>query len=85
MAVFPLAYAFVVYRFLPSAPPVRGALWGVALWMVVEVMVMPMAGNGFFSSTHGGAKAVMIGQTGRVVYGALLGTIAERAESAGNT
>ena len=80
VVVFPLAYLFVAYRFLPGPPLLRGALWGAALWMVVEVMVMPMAGNGLFSSKHGGAKAVAVALMGHVVYGALLGAIAGKTE-----
>ena len=80
VVVFPLTYVFVVFRFLPGVPALRGALWGVALWVAVEVTVMPMAGNGFFSSTNGGPKAVMVALMGHVVYGALLGAIAGKAE-----
>jgi len=80
VAAFPLTYVFVVFRFLPGVPTLRGALWGVALWVAVEVMVMPMAGNGFFSSTNGGPKAVMVALMGHVVYGALLGIIAGKGE-----
>src|SRR5215469_15746384 len=71
--VFPFVYTFVAFRLLPGPPPLRGILWGIALWMVVEIMVMPMAGNGFFSSTNGGAKAVMVALMGHMVYGGLLG------------
>ena len=80
VAVFPLTYVFVVFRFLPGVPALRGALWGVALWVAVEVTVMPTAGNGFFSSTNGGPKAVLVALMGHVVYGALLGAIAGKAE-----
>jgi hypothetical protein len=80
VAVFPLTYVFIVFRLLPGVPALRGALWGVALWVAVEVTVMPMAGNGFFSSTNGGPKAVLVALMGHVVYGALLGTIAGKAE-----
>ena len=83
VAVFPLAYAFVAFRFLPGPSLLRGTLYGVALWVAVEVIVMPMAGNGFFSSANGGVKAVMVALMGHVIYGALLGTIT--AESARNT
>jgi hypothetical protein len=81
VAIFPITYAFIVYRFLPGPPSLRGALWGVVLWVIVEAMVMPMAGNGFFSSTNGGAKAVAVALMGHVVYGAMLGAIAGKAES----
>src|SRR3990167_8910023 len=47
--VFPLAYAVVLYGWLPGGPTVKGATWGVALWIVAQVVVMPMVGAGFFS------------------------------------
>src|SRR5215831_6157176 len=50
VVVFPLVYALLAFRFLPGPPVLRGALWGAVLWLVAEVMVMPMAGAGFFSS-----------------------------------
>ena len=80
VAVFPLAYVFVAFGVLPGPTLVRGALWGIALWIAVELIVMPMAGNGFFSSASGGAKAVAVALMGHVVYGGLLGVIAGRAE-----
>ena len=77
--IFPLAYALVVFRFLPGPPVLRGVLWGVVLWLVAETMVMPMAGSGFFSSEIGGAKAVFAALMGHLVYGALLGFISGTA------
>jgi hypothetical protein len=74
--IFPLIYALVIYRYLPGPPLLRGVLWGAALWLAAEAMVMPMAGAGFFSSEIGGAKAVFAALMGHVVYGALLGYIA---------
>ena len=85
VVVFPLAYSFIVFGLLPGPPVLRGALWGVVLWIAVEIIVMPMAGNGFFSATHGGAEAVTAALMGHVVYGALLGAIAGNAESPRST
>ena len=85
VAVFPLAYSFIGFGLLPGPPLLRGALWGVLLWIAVEIIVMPMAGNGLFSSTHGGVKAVTVALMGHVIYGALLGAIAGNAESARGT
>jgi uncharacterized membrane protein YagU involved in acid resistance len=81
VVVFPLAYALVAFRFLPGSPLLRGALWGVALWLAAETMVMPMVGAGFFSSEIGGAKAAFAALMGHLVYGALLGFIAGPAEA----
>ena len=79
VVIFPLAYALVAFRFLPGSPALRGILWGVVLWLVAEMMVMPMAGAGFFSSEIGGAKAVFAALMGHIVYGALLGFISGTA------
>jgi hypothetical protein len=80
IVIFPLAYAFLVFRYLPGPPVVRGMMFGAFLWLVAEMMVMPMAGAGFFSSEIGGAKAVMAALTGHLVYGALLGAIGGTAD-----
>ena len=81
IVIFPLAYAFLAFRYLPGPPALRGMMFGTILWLLAEVMVMPMAGAGFFSSEIGGAKAVMAALMGHLVYGALLGAIAGTAES----
>lgn len=74
--MFPLIYVFVLYQNLPGAPVVRGIAWGVVLFVLAQVMVMPMMGGGFFSSNMGGLMAVMGSLMGHLVYGALLGAIA---------
>jgi hypothetical protein len=76
LVIFPLVYAFLVFRYLPGPPLLKGVLWGSALWLAAEAMIMPMAGAGFFSSRIGGAKAVFAALMGHLVYGALLGYIA---------
>lgn len=79
--VFPLVYAFVVFRFLPGTPLIKGLTWGFILWLIAETMIMPMAGAGFFMSEIGGMKAVMAALMGHLVYGGLLGVIAGRADN----
>jgi hypothetical protein len=76
IVIFPLVYAFVIFRYLPGPPVLRGVLWGAVLWLAAEAIVMPMAGAGFFSSEIGGAKAVIAAMMGHLVYGALLGYVA---------
>ena len=80
IVIFPLVYAFLGFRFLPGPPVARGMIFGAILWLLAEIMVMPMAGAGFFSSEIGGAKAVMAALMGHLVYGALLGAISGAAE-----
>ncbi|MCK5167886.1 MAG: hypothetical protein KAQ66_11205, partial [Rhodospirillaceae bacterium] len=72
---------FVVFRFVPGPAWARGIAWGALLWLIAASMVMPMAGAGFFMSEIGGMKAVIAALMGHVVYGALLGVIADGVES----
>jgi len=79
--VFPLIYTFFVYEKIKGAPVARGIVWGIILWLVAEIVFMPMAGAGLFSANLGGMKAVMAALIGHVVYGSTLGAIAGKSES----
>jgi len=46
------------------------------LWLMAQVVVMPMMGGGLFSSAMGGLMAAMGSLVGHVLYGSLLGVIA---------
>ena len=70
---FPLIYAFLLYGVLPGSPAVKGITWGVVLWLLAQVVVMPMMGAGFFS---GSVMAAMGSLIGHIAYGWLLGWIA---------
>ncbi len=74
--IFPLIYAFLLYGVLPGSPAVKGITWGVALWLLAQVVVMPMMGAGFFS---GSVMAAMGSLMGHFAYGLLLGWIAGSA------
>jgi len=74
--VFPAVYAYVLYDRLPGSPVLKGTTWGIALWLVAQVVVMPMMGGGLFSSAMGGMAAAAGSLMGHVLYGALLGTVA---------
>ncbi len=41
--------ALTLYAHLPGSPAVRGTVWGVALWLLAQTVVMPMMGAGLFS------------------------------------
>ena len=73
--IFPLIYVYLLYRLLPGAPWQKGLLWGVILWLGVEIVMMPMMGSGIFSMETGGMKAVVAALMGHLVYGAILGAI----------
>jgi len=74
--IFGLIYAFVLFRFLPGAPWLKGLLSGVIFWLGLEIVMMPMIGGGFFGSQIGGVKIVVAALIAHLVYGAALGTIA---------
>lgn len=74
--IFPLIYMYVLYRFLPGAPWQRGLLWGVILWLGVEIVMVPMMGGGIFRSQMGSMKVVMAALIGHLVYGTVFGIIA---------
>lgn len=77
VVIFPLIYACVLHPVLPGAPWLKGTVWGLILWLLAQVMVMPMMGVGFFSSrTPGAMMAVIGGLIGHIIYGVLLGAIA---------
>ena len=78
--IFPAIYVYLLYGLLPGSPAVKGTTWGVALWLMAQVIVMPMMGGGFFSSAMGGMTAVVGSLVGHVLYGSLLGAIAGAPE-----
>lgn len=80
--IFPLIYAFLLYRLLPGEPWLKGTLWGVGLWILAGLMVMPMAGAGLFWANVGALPAVL-SLIGHIVYGAILGAVAGRAVEEG--
>jgi uncharacterized membrane protein YagU involved in acid resistance len=78
--IFPAIFVLALYRILPGSPAVRGTIWGAALWLMAQVVVMPMMGAGLFSSQMGGAMAAMGSLVGHLLYGSLLGGIAGSAQ-----
>jgi hypothetical protein len=78
--IFPAIYAYALYDRLPGSPAIKSTAWGVALWLMAQVIVMPMMGAGLFSSHMGGIMAAMGSLVGHVLYGSLLGVIASAPE-----
>jgi hypothetical protein len=78
VVIFPLIYALVLFRALKGGPAVRGISWSLVLWLMAQLVVMPMMGAGVFSSKIGGMAPAMASLLGHLVYGALLGAIAGR-------
>lgn len=78
--IFPAIYVYALYAHLPGSPAVRGTVWGAALWLVAQTVVMPVMGAGLFSTALGGVMAAMGSLIGHVLYGNLLGVIASAPE-----
>ena len=69
--IFAEVYA-VVAGSLPGPVVVRGALFGLAPWLLAQVAVMPMMGMGFFS---GAMNLAMGSLLGHVMYGGVVGAV----------
>jgi len=62
----------VAAPFLPGPPPIRGAIYGVAPFLLAQIAVLPMMGMPLFS----GSAVMAVGSLiGHLVYGAVVGTI----------
>lgn len=62
----------VVAGSLPGPVVVRGALYGVAPWLLLQVAVMPMMGMGLFSGAMSPAMGSLLGH---IIYGAVVGVV----------
>jgi uncharacterized membrane protein YagU involved in acid resistance len=65
--ILAIGYAIVAGK-LPGPAPVRGALYGLAPWLMAMLVVMPMMGMGVFAGWMGSL-------IGHMVYGAVVGTV----------
>ena len=74
--ILPAIYAYALAGWLPGSPAIKGTIWGIALWLIAQVVVMPMMGAGLFSSAMGGMMAAMGSLVGHLLYGSLLAAIA---------
>lgn len=54
-------------------------LFGIAPWLLAQVVVMPMMGAGFFSGSLMAATGSLMGH---LVYGAVVGTVYSRSDQA---
>lgn len=79
--IFPLIYAYFLFGRLPGSPYLKGILWGVTLWVLAQVVVMPMMGAGIFGLKMAGMMSAAGSLVGHAVYGALLGWIGGRAHA----
>ena len=62
----------VVAGSLPGPVIVRGALYGLAPWLLAQLVVMPMMGMGLFS---GAMNLAMGSLLGHIIYGGVVGVV----------
>ena len=79
--IFPLIYAYILFGRLPGSPYLKGIIWGVALWVLAQLVVMPMMGAGIFGLKMAGMMSAAGSLVGHAVYGALLGWIGGQTHS----
>jgi MFS family permease len=69
--ILAVIYAVVAPR-IPGPPAVRGAIYGLAPFLVAQLLVMPMMGMPVFS---GSAPLALGSLLGHLVYGAVVGGV----------
>lgn len=77
--ILAVIYAAFAAPTLPGHPAVRGALFGLAPFLVAQVAVMPMMGMPVFSGSMVMAMGSLIGH---LVYGAVVGVVYGPVEEA---
>lgn len=78
--VLALVYARFFAHRLPGAPAGRGAIYGVLVFVVAQIVFTPLVGVGFFSR---GDMALLVGSLlGHIAYGVVVGWIYGRPEAA---
>ena len=72
--VFPAIFAFVLWDKLPGGDWMKGLVFGMALFLIAQVVVMPMAGAGILSANHPEQMMALVGSLmGHAIYGIVLG------------
>lgn len=68
----------MLYEFIPGGSAlVKGVVFGIAAWLGMMIMVMPMAGAGFFGMAMGIMAPIMT-LVLHVIFGAVLGLVFDR-------
>jgi uncharacterized membrane protein YagU involved in acid resistance len=68
-----IIYAYTAATRFPGAPAIRGAAYGILVFLLAQLIVMPMMGAGLFSGGH----LLVVGGSlmGHLVYGIVLGAV----------
>jgi uncharacterized membrane protein YagU involved in acid resistance len=74
--ILALIYAAAFAAWLPGAPWLRGAVYGVFPFLLAQLAVMPVMGMGVFTSGAPNALMMVGGSfMGHLVYGAIVGAL----------
>ena len=77
--LFPAVYVQAMHAQLKMKPILKGASFGVILWLLAQVLVMPLVDAGMFSAQAPRPMMSVIGSlVGHLLYGAVLGHIIGR-------
>jgi hypothetical protein len=72
--VFPLLFAFLVSKYLPGKIVSRAALWGLILFGVQQLVVLPLTGYGLFSAkTEFPIQQMLLSMPAHALYGIVFG------------
>jgi hypothetical protein len=82
VAVLSTGFA-LVNNYLPTSSPLaRGLFFGVIVWLMAQLVVMPMMGAGVFSSHLPKGMMMAAGSLmGHLIYGGIVGLVYGRRES----
>ena len=76
--VWTMVYVFLVKDRLTLSPAIKGMLFALLPWILMQLMVMPMMGMGVFSANAPNPVMMVVGtMMGHLVYGLVLGLSAK--------
>jgi hypothetical protein len=79
--VLTVIYASIFLNKLSGSYTVRGIIFAMIPFIIAQSMMMPMMGNGFWSSaSEVQMMAIMGSLIGHIVFGAVLGTVYGKGE-----
>ena len=73
--IFAIVFVKAVAPMLKGSYLIRGLVFGLVLFLLAQVVVMPLMGAGVFSGGH--MPAIMGSLVGHLVFGAVLGLLAK--------
>lgn len=75
-SILAVLYGVVFSKIIPGTSLLKGAVYGVMPWLVLQVMLSPMMGSGFFSLRTPSPTLFLLGSLmGHIMYGAVVGAV----------